>query len=152
MQRRSLAAAAAAGLLLAGCGPDTGQVHEVIDGDTIEVDVDYSDYGVDNVRVVGIDTPELDACYGQEAAGWARGVLSGNTIKLEEPADPNQDPYGRRLAHVRLPNGSLYATHAVRRGYARVTIYPPNSRYADKLYAAQEEARDAGRGLWGECR
>ena|SRR5829696_1719095 len=34
-------------------------------------------------------------------------------------------------------------------GYAQVATFPPNVRYVDRFLAAQEEARAAGRGLWG---
>jgi micrococcal nuclease len=35
-------------------------------------------------------------------------------------------------------------------GYAQVATYPPDVKYVDLYLAAQADARDAGRGLWGE--
>jgi micrococcal nuclease len=32
--------------------------------------------------------------------------------------------------------------------YAQVATFPPNTRYLDRFEAAQEEAREARRGLW----
>ena len=37
----------------------------------------------------------------------------------------------------------------VREGYAQVATFPPNTRYLDRFEKAQEEAREAGRGIWG---
>jgi micrococcal nuclease len=37
----------------------------------------------------------------------------------------------------------------VRLGYAQVSTYPPDVRYQDMFLEVQEEAREAGTGLWG---
>jgi len=36
-------------------------------------------------------------------------------------------------------------------GYAQVSTYPPDVKYAELFLDAEREARDAGRGLWGEA-
>ncbi|MBI4219897.1 MAG: thermonuclease family protein, partial [Chloroflexi bacterium] len=37
----------------------------------------------------------------------------------------------------------------LRLGYGQVMTIPPNVRYADGFRKLQQEAREAGRGLWG---
>jgi micrococcal nuclease len=37
----------------------------------------------------------------------------------------------------------------VSRGFAEVSTYPPNVKYADVFLKAQREARSLERGLWG---
>ena len=37
----------------------------------------------------------------------------------------------------------------LRQGYAQLYIVPPNDKYEARFRAAQQEARDAERGLWG---
>jgi micrococcal nuclease len=39
----------------------------------------------------------------------------------------------------------------VARGYANAGTFPPDVRYNDELRAAEREAREAERGLWGAC-
>jgi micrococcal nuclease len=38
----------------------------------------------------------------------------------------------------------------VRDGYAQVFTYPPNVKYTAEFVALEREARNAGRGLWGD--
>jgi micrococcal nuclease len=38
----------------------------------------------------------------------------------------------------------------VRLGFAQVMTIPPNVKYQGLFLRLQREARDAGRGLWGE--
>lgn len=135
-------AALSLALLLAACTPAdslgtvTAHVTRVIDGDTVEVT------GLDvPVRVVGIDSPELDTRAGQQAKRWAQEQLSGERVTLEQATDPDDDPYGRHLAHVRIggPGGALYSVMAVRQGHAEVATYPPNTRYAEYLRTLEGE-------------
>jgi micrococcal nuclease len=39
----------------------------------------------------------------------------------------------------------------VERGYARTLTIPPNVAHADEFARPAQEARGAGRGLWGAC-
>ncbi len=36
----------------------------------------------------------------------------------------------------------------LREGYAQVATFPPNVKYVDRFFAAQQEARSIGGGLW----
>jgi micrococcal nuclease len=127
-------------------------VVRVIDGDTVEVSI----AGVtDTVRLIGIDTPETVApgepvaCFGPEASAFATSRLDGRAISLELDVEP-RDRYDRLLAYV-WTGDELVNETLVSKGYAVVTTYPPNVRYVERFVAAQREAREAGRGLWGAC-
>ena len=62
------------------------------------------------------------------------------------------DRYGRQLAYVfRRPDGLFVNEALLRGGYAERFRNTPNRRYVDRLIAAEQAARDAGRGLWGAC-
>ena len=37
----------------------------------------------------------------------------------------------------------------LREGYAQVATFPPSTRYLDRFEEAQDEAREARRGIWG---
>ena len=158
--------------LLAGCGADTGAgrgsgeepgvgddagglvpVVRVVDGDTLWVRRDGAD---EKVRLIGIDTPEVDwyggeaECFGDEAGRSAMRLLEGASVRLELDRDPT-DPYDRTLAYVYLEDGRMVNLLLVRRGFAVVTIYEPNDRYEDRLRAAERAAQDDGAGLWSAC-
>ena len=74
-------------------------VSRVIDGDTLELQ------GGENVRLIGIDTPEPDNLVqlveAAEACGFLRGLTEGKKVRLEY--DQNKtDMYDRTLAYLYL--------------------------------------------------
>jgi len=127
-------------------------VLRVTDGDTIHV----RRRGDETIRLIGIDTPEVDwyggeaECYGEEAGLFLRRLLDGTRVGLELDRD-REDPYERTLAYVYLEDGRMVNVLLVRQGYAIVTIYEPNDRHEARLRAAEADARAAGRGLWSAC-
>jgi micrococcal nuclease len=129
-------------------------VISVVDGDTIHVlrgDRDVT------VRLIGIDAPEVAwyggeaECFGARAGRFARALLDDEDVRLELDEE-RLDPYGRLLAYVWLADGRMANVVLVRRGFATVTIYPPNDRHEDRLRAAEDAARSEGAGLWSACR
>jgi micrococcal nuclease len=127
----------------------TVTVRRVVDGDTI--DISPSVEGRSRVRLIGMDTPEVHFSsqpYGPEASAFAKRELDGQEVKLELDVQ-KIDPYGRLLAYVYLPDGSMFNETLLREGYAQVATFPPNVKYVDRFLEAQREARAANRGLWG---
>ena len=127
-------------------------VSRVVDGDTIEVSPSVE--GVEDVRLIGMDTPETyggTEPYGAEASAFAERELAGQRVALEFDAE-RIDPYGRALAYVWLPDGSMFNNTLVSEGYAQVATFPPNVKYTERFLASQREARSADRGLWGLSR
>lgn len=128
---------------------DTVTVTRVVDGDTI--DISPSVKGRSRVRLTGMDTPEVyfgTQPYGPEASAFAKRELDGQEVMLELDVQ-KIDPYGRLLAYVHLPDGSMFNETLLREGYAQVATFPPNVKYVDRFLEAQREAREANRGLWG---
>ncbi len=127
------------------------QVVEVVDGDTIKVAIEGQVY---SVRYIGIDTPESVhpdepvEWMGPEASEANRQLVEGRTVYLERDVSET-DRYGRLLRYVFLEDGTFVNAELVRLGYALVSTYPPDVRYQDLFLRMQEEAREAGRGLWG---
>lgn len=143
---------------VAPLGPvERAVVLRVVDGDTIEVD---RGKGPERVRYIGVDTPEtVDPSrpvewMGPEAKAANAALVEGRPVVLERDVSET-DRYGRLLRYVWLedrssPSGWLLVNLAlVAAGYAQVATYPPDVRYVDLFLAAQAEARDARRGLWG---
>jgi micrococcal nuclease len=136
------------------------RVSEVIDGDTIEVEL--PDGSTDNVRYIGIDTPETVKpgtpveCGGPEAHRVNEQLVGGRRVTLRLGVE-RRDDYGRLLAYVYLPGagrgGEAMFVNAelVRRGLARTLTIPPNDDFADLFERLAARAGRAGRGLWAAC-
>lgn len=115
-----------------------GPLVRVKDGDSLIVKVQ----GVAmDFRLADVDAPELDQPYGPRAKQELMSLASGRQLVIV-PVDT--DRYGRTVAHVW--NGNIYLNaEMVERGAA--WFY---SRFArgPALYAIEQEARNAKRGLW----
>ncbi len=126
-------------------------VVRVTDGDTVGITPKID--GEDRVRLIGVDTPETNPeqgpePYGEEAARFTRKILEDQDVTLEFDVE-REDDYGRLLVYVYLPDGTMFNETLLREGYAQVATFPPNTRYLDRFEEAQEQAREAGRGIWG---
>lgn len=128
------------------------KVLRVIDGDTIEIE--DADKVAKKVRYIGIDTPETvdprrgDQCFGNEASNKNKELVQDQEIYLEKDVS-EVDKYGRLLRYVYLdPSGISINEQLVAEGYAVSSKYPPDIKYQEKFKAAEEEARNKGKGLW----
>jgi micrococcal nuclease len=133
----------------------TALVVRVADGDTVDILDDVR--GRLRIRLLGIDTPETEkpgytvACWGQEASRFATEALLGQRVALiPDPTQDRTDRYGRTLAYLDRADGWDYSVEAARAGAAHSYVYHgrPVERAAE-IAAAEQDARDAGRGLWG---
>jgi micrococcal nuclease len=133
-------------------------VSHVVDGDTIDVELDAHRGHRERVRLIGIDTPETVKpetpvqCYGPEAhARTVALVPPGTRVRVERDLEA-RDAYGRLLAYVvRASDGRLVNLELVQEGYARILRIEPNTAHASELAAAATAAERADLGLWGAC-
>jgi micrococcal nuclease len=127
-------------------------VVDVVDGDTIEVRLAGE---IEDVRYIGIDTPESVApgqpveCFGPEASDFNERLVAGRRVRLEFDAE-RRDRYGRLLAYVYLGERFVNA-ELVRAGFATTLTIPPNDSFARLFDRLEQEAGNAGRGLWSAC-
>jgi micrococcal nuclease len=130
----------------------TVYVTRVVDGDTIEVDLDGRE---EYVRYIGVDTPETVKpdtpvqCFGPQAHRFNARLVEHRRVRLVFGVE-RHDVYGRLLAYVYLGDRFVNAT-LVRRGLARTLTIPPNDRFANRFKRLEVAASRAGRGLWGAC-
>jgi micrococcal nuclease len=103
-------------------------VVEVVDGDTVRVDIDGKLY---SVRYIGMDAPETripeqpaEPC-GPEASAKNAELVAGKTVRLEKDVS-EADRYGRLLRYVWVGDVMLNA-ELVRLGFTRVSTSPPTS-------------------------
>lgn len=126
-------------------------VTRVIDGDTIVVDLNGNE---ERVRLIGVDTPETvhpelgEQPFGREASNYTKSRLEGKEIRLEFDVQ-ERDQYGRLLAYIWVGNEHFNAT-LLKEGYAVLSTWPPNVKYVDEFTKLQAQAREQGKGLWGE--
>lgn len=127
-------------------------VVDVVDGDTIEVRIDGE---VEDVRYIGVDTPESVApgqpveCFGREASRENARLVEGETVRLAFDAE-SRDRYGRLLAYVYVGERFVNA-ELVRGGYATTLTIPPNDSFAALFDRLEQSAGNDGRGLWSAC-
>ncbi|GEL74238.1 hypothetical protein MVI01_60220 [Myxococcus virescens] len=130
------------------CGPASGRVAEVLDGDTVVLE------GGERVRYLLADAPERTGaggdCFGPEAHAFNRGLVEGRRVALTY-GEACEDRFGRLLAYVSV-DGREVNTLLVERGHACVLHVPPAGRSRRAEFQALEaQARLARRGVWGAC-
>lgn len=112
----------------------TATVSDVVDGDTI--DIRYPDGTTDTVRLLGVDTPEVNT-----------GVSPDEFEGVPDAAD-RRSVFDRLLMYV-IVDGQHFNYELVANGYARVFDSP--FAQSDRFYDAEAEAQTAETGVW-ECR
>ena len=137
------------------------KVQRVIDGDTFVLTTG------ERVRLLGIDTPELDSKIIQEknlaikATDLIKGYVEGKTIKLtfdrslslRGRAGDGADIFGRTLSYVWLTNNegkdSLFIqAELLKAGLARILMYSKDKMYYHLFYNLRNTARKNKLGVW----
>ncbi|MGD8373804.1 MAG: thermonuclease family protein [Candidatus Woesebacteria bacterium] len=131
---------------------DLYDVIEVVDGDTIKVNIDGK---TETLRLIGIDTPEtVDPgkpvqCYGKEASDNAKSLLTGKKVRLEsDDTQEDRDKYDRLLRYVYFEDGTMYNKQVVADGYAHEYTYSTAYKYQSDFKQAQSDADAANKGFW----
>lgn len=126
----ALAAATAAG----------EQVVRVKDGDSLVIASAGREV---DVRLAGIDAPELRQAGGMEALAVLETLVAGRDVELQLVGG---DAYRRIVAHI-LVDGLDVNAEMVRRGMAWV---PRQYSPSPVLVRHEDEAQAAGRGVWSD--
>ncbi len=101
----------------------SGYVKNVVDGDTI--DVAFNICGVQRVRLVGIDTPEIGEEGYEEAKEFVNKTCWGEEVKLDVDDKRQYDPHYRIVAVVYVNDTNLNEK-LVKEGYAEIMYIPPS--------------------------
>lgn len=86
-------------------------------------------------------------CFGAEASARNKELVGGKHVRLVKDVSET-DKYGRLLRYVYV-DGVFVNEALISGGYANVSTYPPDVRYAETFLAAEQTARMSGSGLWG---
>lgn len=130
------------------------EVVDITDGDTLRLRTDETGGPVPagetlNVRLIGIDTPEVYPeyeCYGDEAEAELKR-LAGDRVYVTDDQEL-EDRYGRTLLYLWAEDGTFINLALVQGGFAEAIRVMPNDAFYDELRAAEDEAAAAGRGMW----
>ena len=123
------------------------EVVRIVDGDTFIAMVDGSR---ERIRLIGIDAPEAAPTIEKgslEATARLEEMLEGKSVILVRDVS-ERDPYDRLLRYVWLDAHTCVNLVLVEEGLATVMHIPPDDALLEDLRRAEQQARDAGRGLW----
>lgn len=158
------AACLAFALLLAACSAqkdpleelaagERGRVVRVLDGDALVLDTGQS------VRLIGIEAPAAPYRNREGEPGYETSkrlledMVLGREVELRY-AGLTRDRYDRALAHVvttdALGPRLWLNAEMVKKGGARVRVYPDTAAANAPLIEMEAKAREDGRGLWKE--
>jgi len=162
MLAASAAAAAGSGLAPGG----KGAVRDIIDGDTLVVEMteaakatpDVAKPGTEiQIRLVGIQAPKLPLGrkgfkawpLAEESKTVLEELTQGKTLTLAFGGQP-MDRHGRLLAQLYDSEGTWIQGALLERGLARVYTFPDNRKLAAEMLALESRARAAKAGIWGD--
>jgi micrococcal nuclease len=118
----------------------------VTDGDTIVVRIDGTQA---NVRLLGINAPEQDECWGPESTANLGALIDGREILLVS-GEEDTDEFGRLLRYVYIdePDGPIFVNSTmVQLGNAGGLT---NGHEHERVFKALEaSAFQSGAGMWG---
>ena len=117
------------------------KIVEVLDGDTLVV---LRDGQRKEIRLYGIDCPEKDQDYGQQATALAAALVSGRNVEIEER---NVDSYGRVVGLVKV-DGLLLNALIVENGFAWVYRQYCKEQFCTGWMKSEKTARAQHKGIW----
>lgn len=121
----------------------TFEVIRVIDGDTLEIETKQK------VRLIGIDTPERNDCFGIQAKEKLTELTLQKRVTLLKDISET-DRYGRLLRYVYVGENFINKS-LVEHGFALTATFPPDVKYKESFLKAQNDAMEHKRGLWKDC-
>ena len=144
--------------------PIGAEVIDIYDGDTGRFLLDDGD--LRSVRFLSIDTTEMNSgssdppeCYAQEATDRTEELLPRGTRVWLTWDGELQDQFDRLLCYIFVgqtpsadePWDDWVNLTLVKEGYARAFIFDNNQTWRDTFEGAEQDARAADLGRWGEC-
>lgn len=156
----SRAAVAFAALVLVACGSGSGTdtppapgeaarsaaVVRVLDGDSVALLID----GVEReARLIGVNAPERDECWGPEAKERLATAARG-TVTFETDVEAT-DRYDRLLVYLWTADGTFINADLAATGDVIARAFPPNTARQDPIDEAGMAARASGEGMWSGC-
>lgn len=118
-------------------------VDKVIDGDSLRIR--HESGRVYDVRLYGVDAPELPQTNGHEARDAARKLVDGKAVEVQVI---NVDPNGTTIAVVSINDQYSLQAFLVGSGLAWVYDGHCDLKICNQWRSMQQQAKAANRGLW----
>lgn len=120
---------------------DSARVTRIIDGDTIDVELNGQTF---RVRYIGVNTPERDEpCY-SDATAANSAMVSGQTVTLVRDVSET-DRYDRLLRYIYV--GDTFVNESlVAQGYAEAVLYEPDDREFEHFAQLERQAAQQNLG------
>ncbi|HUV43139.1 MAG TPA: thermonuclease family protein [Patescibacteria group bacterium] len=122
-------------------------VSEVIDGDTIRLNDGR------RVRYIGLDAPEEEKCFAEEAKKINEELVLGKEVRLERDVN-EMDRFGRYLAYIYVQEEEkevFVNQFLLEEGAGEFFLDTVNLKHQEVLAQAAEKAHDEKKGLWQVC-
>ncbi len=132
----------------------TFSVVNVVDGDTIDINVPDGEYEHTRIRLWGVDAPETKSSkagvmyFGPEAADFTNKTVLGKKVSVYLGKHRTRGKFGRLLAYVKLPDGRFLNEVLLIEGFAYADLRFEHDFY-NKYKQLEASARRGKKGLWG---
>jgi micrococcal nuclease len=130
----------------------TFTVVNVVDGDTIDIDIPDGKYNHTRIRLLGVNMPETKnpktgiMYFGPEAADFTTKSALGKQVAVYLEEHRTRDKYGRLLAYIKLPDGKFLNEALLAEGFAYADVRFRHSFYY-KYQQLEAAARSQKKGL-----
>ncbi len=130
---------------------EIGNVVEVVDGDTIKVEIEGQ---IKSIRYIGVDCPECKdpdrpvQMFSQEAYERNRDLVQGSEVIMIKDVS-EEDKYDRLLRYV-IVDDIFVNAELIKQGYAHAVAYPPDVACDVYFNTLQRQANAAKRGFWSD--
>ena len=124
----------------------TSSVSQVLDGDSILISLPTGEQT--QLRLACVGSMEFDQKGGIEALNHLENLVSpGDTLEVE---NLSEDRFSRIIGTAKTQNGTDLGLEMVSQGHAvPYYFYLNECPNADAILAAEQEAKDNDRGIWG---
>ncbi|MFA6184667.1 MAG: thermonuclease family protein [Candidatus Shapirobacteria bacterium] len=125
---------------------DLVELIRVVDGDTIIIKINGDKK---SIRLIGIDTPETNECFGKESAEKIKELIGNKKIKLEaDNSQDDKDKYDRLLRYVYLDDGILVNKKLIEEGMAEEFTYKTAYKFQTEFKEVEKIAKERKVGMW----
>lgn len=132
------------------------KISNIVDGDTVDVNIRDGKFDYTRIRLLGVDTPEVafgkneEMYFGNEASAFVKQLAMGKeVIVIIDTLGDVRDRYNRLLAYLELPEGVVLNEEIIRAGMGYADLRFAHTEY-DKYVQLQDEAVGGQVGLWEE--
>lgn len=126
----------------------------VVDGDTIDINVPDAKHDTTRIRLWGVDTPETahsptgPMYYGEEASAFTKSLVLGKPVRVVLAPDKTRGKYERLLAYVYVGDDDrMLNEELLVQGCAYADHRFPHV-WKERFTRLEKRARNAQAGLW----